>query len=190
MPSWREPGGWPALKAGGGPSPWPGRGRVSGMSRLPRCPNCAQGSHQVPDPLPNPGRQTGSRGRRDFPRRILFRGGRVVPRLLFLAVAFLIGCAGPQEARPEGLPLAWFRLKAHDARQVSVVGTFNGWDPRAHPLQGPDRDGVWSLALPLAPGRYRYVFVVDEGRWVTDPDALAYEDDGFGGSNALLVHGP
>jgi len=70
-----------------------------------------------------------------------------------------------------------------------VVGTFNGWDPKAHPLEGPDRDGVWSLRLLLPPGRYRYMFVLDGSRWVTDPDAGASEDDGFGGRNNLLFHG-
>jgi 1,4-alpha-glucan branching enzyme len=46
--------------------------------------------------------------------------------------------------------------------------------------------GVWTVELPLAPGRrYEYMFVVD-GRWVTDPTAPASVDDGFGGQNAVL----
>ncbi len=72
---------------------------------------------------------------------------------------------------------------------MSVVGTFNGWDPQAHPLDGPDRDGVWRVRLPLRPGRYRYMFVVDGIRWLADPAALAQEDDGFGRRNSLLIHG-
>lgn len=70
------------------------------------------------------------------------------------------------------------------------MGTFNGWDPQGHPLLGPDGDGVWSLGLPLDPGRYRYMFVLDGVRWMTDPEAMAYEEDGFGGTNAVLLHGP
>lgn len=109
--------------------------------------------------------------------------------LASLLVLFLVSCAGPQKTAPQSLTRAWFRLKAPDAKRVSVVGTFNGWDPDAHPLQGPDRTGVWTLGLPLPPGRYRYMFVLDGVRWVTDPNAAGYEDDGFGTRNSLLFHG-
>jgi hypothetical protein len=40
------------------------------------------------------------------------------------------------------------------------------------------------LALP--PGDYEYMFVVDDGQWVTDPLAVETRDDGFGGQNAVL----
>jgi len=33
------------------------------------------------------------------------------------------------------------------------------------------------------------MFVVDGARWVADPAALAFEDDGFGGRNSLLIVG-
>ncbi len=115
--------------------------------------------------------------------------GQAACRMLFV-VPFLFGCAGHQRAGPESAAFAWFRLNAPEATRVSVVGTFNEWDPLAHPLQGPDREGVWSVRLPLPPGRYRYMFVLDGVRWVTDPSAVASEEDGFGGSNSLLVHGP
>lgn len=117
---------------------------------------------------------------------------RVGPQVggLLLGVALLAGCAGLPGPGPDRPALAWFRLKAPGAERVSVVGTFNGWDPEAHRLQGPDPEGVWSLGLLLPPGRYRYMFVVNGDRWVTDPEAQAYEEDGFGGRNALLLHGP
>ncbi len=124
-----------------------------------------------------------------MPRGILVQIGRAVCPVLFV-VPFLFSCASHQKAGPESTAVAWFRLKAPEATRVSVVGTFNGWDPLAHPLQGPDREGVWNLRLPLPPGRYRYMFVLDGVRWVTDPDAVASEEDGLGGSNSLLFHGP
>ena len=42
-----------------------------------------------------------------------------------------------------------FRVYAPHARSVSVVGSFNGWDARLHPMQGCD-DGIWRLFVPHA----------------------------------------
>lgn len=75
------------------------------------------------------------------------------------------------------------------AGTVSVAGTFNEWSTTATPLAGPDDAGVWEAVLRLDPGRYAYKFVVDGGRWITDLTAAAFEDDGFGGENSVLVVG-
>jgi hypothetical protein len=71
--------------------------------------------------------------------------------------------------------------------KVTVVGSFNNWDPEATPLQR--QDGVWSTVLVLAPGSYEYMFFENGARWVTDPLAVQTTDDGFGGSNAILEVG-
>jgi 1,4-alpha-glucan branching enzyme len=39
-----------------------------------------------------------------------------------------------------------FAVWAPNAASVAVVGGFNGWDPRAHPMQGSDA-GVWSARV-------------------------------------------
>lgn len=72
-----------------------------------------------------------------------------------------------------------------DARTVTAVGDFNGWDPARTSLQQVS-SGVWSVTLPLDPGRYEYMFVVDGQRWVGDPAATEQTDDGFGSRNAVL----
>src|ERR1700751_5503412 len=36
-----------------------------------------------------------------------------------------------------------FSVWAPNARQVDVMGSFNGWDPRAHPLQPRGSSGIW-----------------------------------------------
>jgi hypothetical protein len=72
-----------------------------------------------------------------------------------------------------------------EARTVSAVGDFNGWDPTRTSLQQVS-SGVWSVTLPLTPGRYEYMFVVDGQRWVSDPAAVEQADDGFGSRNAVL----
>jgi len=72
-----------------------------------------------------------------------------------------------------------------EARSVHAVGDFNGWDPMRTSLQQVS-SGVWSVTLPLTPGRYEYMFVVDGQRWVGDPAAVEQADDGFGSRNAVL----
>ena len=42
-----------------------------------------------------------------------------------------------------------FAVWAPNAASVAVVGDFNGWDPRAHPMRGSDA-GVWSARVPQA----------------------------------------
>jgi len=66
-----------------------------------------------------------------------------------------------------------------------VAGDFNAWKPATARMRR-GQGGIWTVELPLAPGRrYEYMFVVD-GHWVTDPTAPANVDDGFGGRNAVL----
>jgi len=73
-----------------------------------------------------------------------------------------------------------------EARSVALAGDFNGWDPERHLLRDPDGDGVWTGLFPIPPGMHKYMFVVDGERWVTDPRAERYIDDGFGMRNALV----
>jgi anti-sigma factor RsiW len=72
-----------------------------------------------------------------------------------------------------------------DARTVDVAGDFNGWDPSRTPLE-QTASGAWTVTIPLEPGRYEYMFVVDGTRWVGDPFAVEETDDGFGSRNAVL----
>jgi hypothetical protein len=72
-----------------------------------------------------------------------------------------------------------------EARTVEVAGDFNGWDPRRTPLEQLPT-GAWTVTLPLEPGRYEYMFVVDGSQWIADPFADEETDDGFGSRNAVL----
>ena len=82
-----------------------------------------------------------------------------------------------------------FELAAPDAREVSVAGSFNGWQPDAVQLVRGET-GVWSTTLALPLGEHAYQFVVDGERWIPDPTAHAQVEDGFGGTNSLIVVGP
>lgn len=75
------------------------------------------------------------------------------------------------------------------ARQVALVGDFNGWDDSATPMVRRDREGTWSAQVPLEPGRHEYAFVIDGTRWLVDPLAPQVADAGFGPTNAVIVEG-
>ncbi len=77
------------------------------------------------------------------------------------------------------------RLHAPQAHRVAVAGSFNKWDDDSHMLT-KQQDGVWTISIPLQPGEYSYMFIVDGKAWVTDPDAETYRDDGFGNRNAVV----
>lgn len=70
------------------------------------------------------------------------------------------------------------------AESVTIAGDFNGWDPQSLPLRRAD-NGLWTITIPLKPGRYEYMYQVD-GKWVTDPLASEFSPDGFGEENAVL----
>ena len=72
-----------------------------------------------------------------------------------------------------------------EARTVDLAGDFNGWDPTRTPLE-QTATGAWTVTIPLQPGRYEYMFVVDGMQWVVDPFAVEQTDDGFGSRNAVL----
>ncbi|MCE2803546.1 MAG: isoamylase early set domain-containing protein [Gemmatimonadetes bacterium] len=56
-----------------------------------------------------------------------------------------------------------FVFEAPAAQSVALVGDFNGWVPTAAPLVRL-RSGVWTVTVPLMPGRHVYAFLVDGAR--------------------------
>ena len=67
--------------------------------------------------------------------------------------------------------------------KVAVAGDFTDWQPKA---MRKDKDGVFSLTLPVSPGRYEYKFVVD-GDWVHDSEVTDVVKNQFGTFNSVLV---
>ncbi len=99
-----------------------------------------------------------------------------------------------------------FQYEAPSARMVTLAGDFpdNLWggtastsaqyDPNIDKMYDDGThgdleagDGIWTLVKKLTPGRYTYKYVVDRNSWFTDPNALDYTDDGYGGKNSVLV---
>lgn len=91
-------------------------------------------------------------------------------------------------ARPD-TAVVQFVLVAPRAASVALVGDFNDWDPAATPLSRAAAGGLWTVTVPLAPGRYRYAFLVDGTRWVADPAAPRAADDDFGSPGSTVTVG-
>lgn len=106
-----------------------------------------------------------------------------------LFVFTAIGCA-PKSLEPvvlhEGVR---FSFLAPSAKSVSIAGSFNRWSPGRDSLTGPDKKGIWTIVLPLPPGRYEYRFVVNGREWVLDP-SVPFVDDGLGDRNSLFTVEP
>jgi len=73
-----------------------------------------------------------------------------------------------------------FAVWAPNAREVSAIGEFNGWDRKAHPMHRRSPSGIWEGFVPgVLPGMsYKYAIASNFGNYVVDkadPYAFAAE---------------
>ncbi len=113
----------------------------------------------------------------------LFAAGRLHQAYLSL---------GAQPMTLEGVPGVRFAVWAPNAERVSVVGDFNGWDGRVHPLQSRGASGVWELFMPELPAGTLYKYEIRNratGAVVVkaDPYAQSFE---LRPATAARVHQP
>jgi Carbohydrate-binding module 48 (Isoamylase N-terminal domain) len=131
---------------------------------------------------------------------------RVPPAVVFAAAAALVlavvrpwGGAAHRPA-PDAVSTAFtaaagnvrptrFMLVAPAASAVTLVGDFNDWTADSTPMTTDASGGLWSVTIPLEPGRYRYAFLVDGDIWTPDPGAPRAVDDDFGRPNSVLTIG-
>jgi 1,4-alpha-glucan branching enzyme len=67
---------------------------------------------------------------------------------------------GAQLRTIDGVPGTSFAVWAPNAQRVSVVGDFNGWDGRYHPMRSLGASGVWELFVPGAGEGTHYKYEV------------------------------
>ena len=77
-----------------------------------------------------------------------------------------------------------FALTAPGAQKVNLVGDFNDWNEKSHPMK-KDPDGTWKRTALLTPGIYEYKFLVD-GNWQEDPLNPNRRHNRFGTYNCLV----
>jgi len=89
-------------------------------------------------------------------------------------------CLGAQQMTLDGIAGTRFALWAPNAQRVSVVGDFNHWDGRRHPMRLRHGAGIWELFVPrLGTGSpYKYEILSASGALLphkADPVARATE---------------
>jgi 1,4-alpha-glucan branching enzyme len=90
-----------------------------------------------------------------------------------------------------------FRFYAPTARYVQLAGDWpeNNWargdgrigEANVGLMEDPDGDGVWEIVVPLPPGRYFYLFRVDENTWHLDPGNPEEVEGGPAGKCSLIL---
>jgi len=89
-------------------------------------------------------------------------------------------CLGAQPLVLHGESGTRFAVWAPNARRVSVIGDFNGWNIEAHPMRLRAEAGVWEVFVPgvAAGALYKYALIGPDGRRLpdkADPVARATE---------------
>jgi 1,4-alpha-glucan branching enzyme len=88
----------------------------------------------------------------------------------------------------DGVSGASFAVWAPNARRISVVGDFNGWDGRFHPMRMLGSSGIWELFIPGVPrgAHYKFEIMDAQGRLAlkTDPYGFFFE---IAPKNAAIV---
>ncbi len=82
----------------------------------------------------------------------------------------------------EGVAGTVFAVWAPNARRVSVVGDFNRWDGRCHPMRRHPANGIWEIFVPgVGDGvRYKFEILSQSGQPLAlkaDPFAFTFEPD-------------
>ena len=72
------------------------------------------------------------------------------------------------------------------AETVHLVGDFNDWSRRSHPLSRTS-NGQWTLSIDLPEGNaYQFRYLIDGTHWQNDWNADRYVSNPFGGDNSVI----
>ncbi|MGV1099725.1 isoamylase early set domain-containing protein [Thiovibrio sp. JS02] len=86
--------------------------------------------------------------------------------------------------KSKSAPAIEFTITAPEAREVFLVGDFNGWQAEGFQMR-KFKDGTCKKKVQLKPGRYEYRFIVD-GNWCTDPGNEKRASNPFGSENSVI----
>ncbi len=108
-----------------------------------------------------------------------------------ILIVGLVGCSKAKVVKPE-LPkslagIVRFTILAPGAKQVNLVGSFNGWGKNATPMKIMDSSGLWLVDVPLKEGEHTFMYLIDGTQWITPPLAEDFVTDGFGQANGVVI---
>ena len=78
-----------------------------------------------------------------------------------------------------------FTANFPNADRVVLMGEFNDWSPKKHPMSLSD-EGIWQKIVFLYPGTYEYKFIVD-GEWKNDPENSLTCPNCYGTRNNFIL---
>jgi len=78
-----------------------------------------------------------------------------------------------------------FSYSAPEARTVSLVGDFTGWQQAPISMK-KDKAGRWTKTVSLPPGKYEYRLLVD-GEWRNDPQCPNRTHNQYGDENCVCI---
>ena len=90
--------------------------------------------------------------------------------------------------KPADLQNVHFILVNGSAKQVYLVGDFNGWSKNQTPLVRAANQSAWTVSVPLTQGRHEYAFIISDENgehWVADPLTPVVEDE-FGTESSIV----
>ena len=128
------------------------------------------------------------------PRTVTFQPLKLIPAVtvLVLGLAFAFHFApwrqnsGSLGTRQTDLIAVTFTLTYPKAESVSLIGSFNQWNPAGYKMHRHGEKNSWILELRLPAGRHEYAFLVDGKTVVSDQSSPFYQSDGFGNRNSVL----
>ncbi len=96
---------------------------------------------------------------------------------------------GSRVREHQGIAGTSFAVWAPSAQAARVVGDFNGWDGRLHPMRSLGSSGVWELFIPgvAAGARYKYELVTPEGALRLKADPMAFEAEHPPGQSSIVT---
>ena len=79
---------------------------------------------------------------------------------------------------------AWFRVWAPNAKSLSVIGEFNGWNIEAHQMRKIENSGVWEVFVEHVNqyDNYKYRIITNDDRELFKADPYAFHSETCGGT--------
>jgi len=100
----------------------------------------------------------------------------------------LIRAAATNERESMPIPQQ-FVFNNGSAHRVAVVGDFNRWNPASTPMTRSPDGQLWSVTVPVAPGRHTYGYMVDDTLLVLDPRSPKARDPDLGVDASVVIVG-
>jgi peroxiredoxin/mono/diheme cytochrome c family protein len=110
------------------------------------------------------------------PKRVVTFGEQTWDEMMVGYFDMALAAQDLRERQPAVRPLdggkheVTFRYQAPaGTKAVFLAGSFNGWKPDGHRMDGPDAEGRFTTRLELPAGKHEYKFVLDGKVWRHDP---------------------